>query len=89
LLGCNNNAFQVWSPKKHPFVDNTGHSAEWLNYMAFLEQALTQYGTVDGVKNSWEFDRWFTSEGSRQWSLVSDGSAVRVGKLSCFTEAHW
>ena len=74
-----------WASVKNENLPTLTGSQEWLNYMAFLEQTLAQYGTVDGVKNSWEFQRWFTSEDSRQWSLVSDGSAVRVASYGAYS----
>ena len=74
-----------WASVKNDNLPTLTGSQEWLNYMAFLEQTLAQYGTVDGVKNSWEFQRWFTSEDSRQWSLVSDGSAVRVASYGAYS----
>ena len=50
-----------WASVKNDNLPTLTGSPEWLNYMTFLEQMLAQHGTVDGVKNSWEFQRWFTS----------------------------
>ena len=74
-----------WASVKNDNLPTLTGSQEWLNYMAFLEQTLADYGAVDGVKNSWEFERWFTSEDSRKWSLVSDGSAVRVASYGAYS----
>ena len=74
-----------WASVKNDNLPTLTGSPEWLNYMAFLEQTLAEYGAVDGVKNSWEFERWFTSEDNRQWSLVSDGSAVRVASYGAYS----
>ena len=74
-----------WASVKNDNLPTLTGSQEWLNYMAFLEQMLAQYGTVDGVKNSWEFERWFTSEDSRQWSLVSNGAPVRVASYGAYS----
>ena len=46
--------------------------------MNLLEETLLTYGVVDVYHNAWEFDRWDTSDDSRDWSLESDGSPVRV-----------
>ncbi|MFT5484257.1 MAG: hypothetical protein ACI9GW_002920 [Halieaceae bacterium] len=53
-------------------------SPEWLNYMSFVEENLRTYGVVDVLRNSWGFQRWDTSDDNRNWSLHSDGRAVRV-----------
>ena len=74
-----------WASVKNDNLPTLTGSQEWLNYMAFLEQTLADYGAVDGVKNNWEFERWFTSEDNRQWSLISDGSAVRVASYGAYS----
>jgi hypothetical protein len=74
-----------WASVKNDNLPTLTGSQEWLNYMAFLEQTLADYGAVDGVKNSWEFERWFTSEDSRKWSLISDDSAVRVASYGAYS----
>ena len=74
-----------WASVKNDNLPTLTGSQEWLNYMAFLEQTLAGYGTVDSVKNSWEFQRWFTSEDSRQWSLVSNGAPVRVASYGAYS----
>ena len=66
-----------WASVKNDNLPALTGSQEWLNYMSFLENKLAQYGAVDGVKNSWQFQRWFTSEDNSQWSLVSNGTPVR------------
>ena len=53
-------------------------SPEWNNYIAFLEEKLTEYGIVDMHRNSWMFDRWDTTDDPSGWTLVSDGEPVRV-----------
>ena len=74
-----------WASIKNDNLPTLTGSQQWLNYMRFLEDALAEYGAVDGVKNSWEFERWFTSEDSRQWSLVSDGAPVRVASYGAYS----
>ena len=37
------------------------------------------------VKNSWQFERWYTSEDDSQWSLVSNGAPVRVASYGAYS----
>lgn len=53
--------------------------------MTFLEQQLAQYGTVDHLKNGWEFERWDTSDDNSDWSLYSDNKAVRVAHYGAYS----
>lgn len=62
-------------------------SPEWLNYLSFLEQKLLDYGVVDVMKNSWEFERWDTSDDSSDWSLMSDNDVVRVASYGAYSGA--
>ena len=39
---------------------------------------LVEYGVVDMHRNSWNFDRWDTTDDPSGWTLVSDGEPVRV-----------
>lgn len=68
----------AWASVKNDNLPTMTGSPEWLNYMAFLEEKLLEYGVVDTLKNSWEFERWDTSDDSSGWSLHSDGTPVRV-----------
>jgi hypothetical protein len=74
-----------WASIKNDNLPTLTGSQQWLNYMRFLEDALAEYGAVDAVKNSWEFERWFTAEDSRQWSLVSGGKPVRVASYGAYS----
>jgi len=74
-----------WASVKNDNLPTLTGSQEWLNYMRFLEDTLTEYGAVDGVKNSWQFERWYTSEDDRQWSLISDGAPVRVASYGAYS----
>ena len=74
-----------WASIKNDNLPTMTGSPEWLKYMAFLESKLSQYGAVDGVKNSWQFERWFTSEDNSEWSLISDGSPVRVASYGAYS----
>jgi hypothetical protein len=67
-----------WALVKNANLPAITGSPEWNNYIAFLEEKLTEYGVVDMFRNSWTFDRWDTTDDSSGWSLVSDGQPVRV-----------
>ncbi len=74
-----------WASVKNDNLPTLTGSQEWLNYMHFLEGRLAEYGAVDGMKNSWQFERWFTSEDNRNWSLVSNGAPVRVASYGAYS----
>ena len=67
-----------WALVKDADLPAMTGSPEWNNYIAFLEEKLTEYGVVDMHRNSWMFDRWDTTDGPSGWTLVSDGEPVRV-----------
>ena len=75
----------AWSSVRHENLPILTGSQEWLNYMAFLEQTLSEYGVVDGTRNSWEFERWSTSEDNSRWSLSSDGANVRIASYGAYS----
>jgi hypothetical protein len=77
-------AYQWVSVKNENLPTFTG-SPEWLNYMAFLEKKLSEYGAVDFFRNSWEFERWDTSDDDSNWSLTSDGNPVRVAHYGAYS----
>jgi hypothetical protein len=74
-----------WAMVKHANLPTLTGSPEWQNYMAFLERKLLSYGVEDVMKNSWSFDRWDTSDDATDWSLVSDGAAVRVANYGAYS----
>lgn len=74
-----------WALVKNANLPTLTGSPEWLNYMAFLEEKLLEYGVVDVMKNSWEFERWDTSDDSKDWSLASDGTPVRVAHYGAYS----
>jgi hypothetical protein len=67
-----------WAMVKDLNLPTLTGSPEWLNYLGFLEEKLVEYGAVDVTKNRWPFERWYTSNDSTNWSLVSDGEPVKV-----------
>ena len=74
-----------WASLKNDNLPTLTGSPEWLNYMAFLEEELTGYGAVDVMKNRWSFERWDTSDDPTDWSLQSDGAAVRVANYGAYS----
>jgi len=60
-------------------------SPKWRNYVGFLEKKLREYGVVDITKNRWSFERWYTSDDPTNWSLVSDGTPVRVAHYGAYS----
>ena len=75
----------------HRFKDEGGPtfsgSPAWRRYLRFLEEQLREYGVTDLVKNTWTYQRWFTSEwpGNGDWGLVSNGDLVRVGAYAPYS----
>jgi hypothetical protein len=67
-----------WALVKDANLPAMTGSPEWNNYIAFLEEKLLEYGVVDMHRNSWNFDRWDTTDDPSGWTLVSDGEPVRV-----------
>jgi hypothetical protein len=74
-----------WAMVKDANLPTLTGSPEWRNYMTFLEQRLREHGVVDVTRNSWEFDRWDTSDDDTDWSLVSDGARVRVASYGAYS----
>tara|TARA_B100000686_G_scaffold336278_1_gene405978 strand:- start:5666 stop:7213 length:1548 start_codon:yes stop_codon:yes gene_type:complete len=67
-----------WALVKDANLPAMTGSPEWNNYITFLEEKLLEYGVVDMHRNSWNFDRWDTTDDPSGWTLVSDGEPVRV-----------
>ena len=67
-----------WALVKDANLPAMTGSPEWNNYVVFLEEKLQEYGVVDMHRNSWNFDRWDTTDDPSGWTLVSDGEPVRV-----------
>jgi len=67
-----------WAMVKDSNLPTLTGSPEWRNYLGFLEEKLLEYGAVDVTRNTWDFERWYTSDDATSWSLVSDGEAVKV-----------
>jgi len=75
----------------HEYKDKSGPtfsgSPSWKRYLTFLEEKLKQYGLVDITKNTWSYDRWYTSEwpDSSNWTLVSNGQPVKVAHYGAYS----
>ena len=74
-----------WSSIKNENLPTFTGSPKWQNYLNFLETKLREYGVVDVWRNSWEFERWYTSDDDADWSLSSDGSSVRVANYGAYS----
>ena len=74
-----------WSSIKNENLPTFTGSPKWQNYLNFLETKLREYGVVDVWRNSWEFERWYTSDDNTDWSLSSDGSSVRVANYGAYS----
>ena len=74
-----------WSKVKDANLPTLTGSKEWRNYMEFLQSNLNELGVVDGFRNSWEFERWYTSNDSVNWSLHSNGDEVRVAHYGAYS----
>ena len=74
-----------WSSIKNENLPTFTGSPKWQNYLNFLETKLREYGVVDVWRNSWEFERWYTSDDDSDWSLTSDGSSVRVASYGAYS----
>jgi len=62
-------------------------SHSWRNFLTILETKLKKYGAVDFVRNSWTYDRWYTSEwpDKENWTLILDGDLVRVAHYGAYS----
>lgn len=74
-----------WALVKDANLPTLSGSPKWHNYVGFLEEKLVEYGAVDVTKNRWTFERWFTSDEPTNWSLVSDGDAVKVAFYGAYS----
>ena len=55
-------------------------SESWRSFLGFLEEKLREYGLADMFRNTWTYDRWFTSEwpDDSGWGLESAGKTVKA-----------
>ena len=75
----------------HVLKDNGGPcfsgNDSWVAFMTFLEDKFNYYGVIDITKNTWSYDRWYTSEwpDKSMWSLISNGLPVTVASYSAYS----
>jgi hypothetical protein len=74
-----------WSMVRHNNLPTLSGSPEWHNFAEFLEKKLNDFDVVDIERNAWTFDRWHTSDDSRDWSLVSDGEQIKVAYYGAYS----
>jgi hypothetical protein len=62
-------------------------SPSWKNFLELTEKELHARGVVDIVRNSWKYERWFTTEwpDDTNWSLHIDGKKVRVASYGAYS----
>ena len=77
----------LWHQYKDKFGPTFSGSPSWKNYVTFLEEKLKNYGVEDISRNSWTYDRWYTSEwpDNSNWSLVSNGQPVKVAHYGAYS----
>lgn len=81
------NEFYSWHDYKDKGGPTYSGSPSWHRFMNFIETKLKQYGTVDLIKNSWTYDRWYTSDwpDDSNWTLVSNGDSIKVAHYSAYS----
>ena len=62
-------------------------SESWRSFLEFSEEKLREYGVVDLERNTWIYDRWYTSDwpDDTHWTLVSDGRPVVVAHYGAYS----
>jgi len=75
----------AWASAKDDNLPGLTGSPEWHGWMQDLEQRFGSYGVVDMVHNSWEFERWATSDDATDWSLEIDGEAIAVAFYGAYS----
>ena len=75
----------VWAKVKDANRPSLTGTPKWRKYVNFLKNKLREYGAVDIFKNRWQFERWYTSDDAKNWSLVSDGQPVRVSHYDAYS----
>ena len=78
---------QQWHAEKDKMGPTFSGSPGWHAFLRMLETKLSELGAVGIVKNSWTYDRWYTTEwpDDTHWSLVSDGMRVKVASYGAYS----
>ena len=74
-----------WAKAKDDNLPGLTGSPQWHGWLQDLEQRFESYGVVDMVHNSWEFERWETSDDPTDWSLHIDGEAIDVAFYGAYS----
>jgi hypothetical protein len=74
-----------WVKAKDDNLPALTGSPEWHGWLEDLEQRFESYGVVDMEHNSWEFERWETSDGPTDWSLDIAGEAIKVAFYGAYS----
>ena len=77
----------AWAEAKDGNLPALTGSPEWHGWLQDLEERFVSYGVVDMVHNSWEFERWETSDEPTDWSLDIDGEAIKVAFYGAYSGA--
>lgn len=86
-LMINADEFYNWHRHKSEGGPTYSGSPSWHRYMKFIESKLEQFGVVDLVRNSWNYDRWYTTEWpyDSNWNLISDGDSIKVAHYGSYS----
>jgi hypothetical protein len=79
--------FYNWHRYKDEGGPTYSGSLSWRRYMSFIETKLIKHGAVDLTKNSWVYDRWYTSDwpDDSNWTLNSDGKSIKVAHYGAYS----
>jgi len=77
----------VWAKAKDDNLPGLTGSPEWHGWLQDLERRFESYGVIDFVHNSWEFERWETSDDATDWSLDIAGEAIDVAFYGAYSGA--
>jgi hypothetical protein len=77
----------TWTKAKDDNSPGLTGSPEWHGWLRDLEQRFESYGVIDFVHNSWEFERWETSDDATDWSLDIAGEAIDVAFYGAYSGA--
>lgn len=75
----------TWARAKDENSPGLTGSPAWRGWLKDLEQRFAAYGVVDFVHNSWDFERWETSDDATDWSLEIDGEAAKVAFYGAYS----
>ena len=75
----------TWAKAKDDNSPGLTGSPEWHGWLQDLERRFESYGVVDMVHNGWEFERWETSDDSRDWSLHVEGAPINVAFYGAYS----